>query len=110
MSQTDTAHAWWSRLRHQGLLLSPVVMIERYPTAPPTVPFPALPRLRDARTRFASKIEGTREGEDYNQAAILGFMDSLLENFVGLEGQIAKQHDIPEKVTAVVRIANRTET
>ena len=33
MSQTDTAHAWWSRLRHQGLLLSPVVMIERPPHA-----------------------------------------------------------------------------
>ncbi len=110
MSQNDTAHAWWSRLRHQGLLLSPVVMVERYPTAPPAVPFPVLPRLRDARTRFASKIEGTREGEDYNQAAILGIVDALLENFVGLEGQIAKQHDIPEKVTAVVRIANRTET
>ena len=39
MSQTDTAHAWWSRLRHQGLLLSPVVMVERYPTAPPAAQF-----------------------------------------------------------------------
>jgi len=110
VSQTDTVHAWWSRLRHQGLLLSPVVMVERYPTAPPAAAFPALPRLRDAQTRFASKIEGTREGADYNQAAILGFVDALLENFVGLEGQVAKQHDIPEKVTAVVRIANRSET
>ena len=25
MSQEDKAHAWWSRLRHQGLLLSPVI-------------------------------------------------------------------------------------
>jgi hypothetical protein len=63
MNQTDTAHAWWSRLRHQGLLLSPVVMVERYPTAPPSVPFPVLPRLRDARTRFASRLEGVKEGE-----------------------------------------------
>ena len=34
MSQVDTAHAWWSRLRHQGLLLSPVVMLERYADRP----------------------------------------------------------------------------
>ena len=39
MSQEDTAHAWWSRLRHQGLLLSPVVMLERYPSAPQPAPF-----------------------------------------------------------------------
>ena len=38
MSQVDTAHAWWSRLRHQGLLLSPVVMLERYPSAPEPAP------------------------------------------------------------------------
>ena len=39
MSQVDTAHAWWSRLRHQGLLLSPVVMLERYPSAPEPATF-----------------------------------------------------------------------
>ena len=39
MSQVDTVHAWWSRLRHQGLLLSPVVMLERYPDAPQQAPF-----------------------------------------------------------------------
>src|SRR5207253_4980823 len=76
MSQTDTVHAWWSRLRHQGLLLSPVVMVERYPEAPPAVPFHVKDRLRDARTRFAATL-----GEDCeaDQAAVLSFVDALLE-------------------------------
>ena len=55
MSQ-DTAHAWWSRLRHQGLLLSPVVMLERYPSAPESAQWAATNKLRDAQTRFAAKI------------------------------------------------------
>ena len=111
MSQTDTAHAWWSRLRHQGLLLSPVVMVERYPTAPPAAKFPALPKLRDARTRFESHIDAGKHGADRDQAAILGFADALLESFVGhTGGRLAKQHNIPENLTAVVRIGSRSDT
>ena len=60
MSQVDTAHAWWSRLRHQGLLLSPVVMLERYPSAPEPAPWSATNKLRDAQTRFAR--QGRRRG------------------------------------------------
>ena len=111
MSQPDTAHAWWSRLRHQGLLLSPVVMVERYPTAPPEAKFPALPKLRDARTRFESHIDAGKQGSDRDQAAILGFTDALLESFVGhTGGRLAKQHNIPENLTAVVRIGSRSDT
>lgn len=111
MNQTDTTHAWWSRLRHQGLLLSPVVMVERYPTAPPYVPFPALPRLRDARTRFASKLESAKEGEDRDQAAILSFVDALVENFLGHRGgRVAKQGQFSENFTVPIRIGSRTET
>ena len=57
MSQVDTAHAWWSRLRHQGLLLSPVVMLERYASAPEQAHFSATGKLRDAYTRFVSTAE-----------------------------------------------------
>lgn len=111
INQTDTAHAWWSRLRHQGLLLSPVVMVERYPTAPPAAPFPMLPRLRDARTRFVSKIEGAKEGEDRDQATILSFVDALVENFLGhTGGRVAKQGHFSEKYTVPIRIGSRTET
>lgn len=111
MSQIDTAHAWWSRLRHQGLLLSPVVMVERYPTAPPDVKFPALPRLRDARTRYASHIDAENPGAERNQAAVLSFTDAVLETFIGhTDLRLAKQQNIPENLTAVVRIGSRTDT
>jgi hypothetical protein len=111
MSQIDTAHAWWSRLRHQGLLLSPVVMVERYPTAPPEAKFPSLPRLRDARTRFESQITSGKPGAERDQGAILGFTDALLESFVGhTGGRLAKQGSIPENLTAIVRIGSRSDT
>jgi hypothetical protein len=108
MSQNDTAHAWWSRLRHQGLLLSPVVMIERYPNAPPAAPFHAKNRLRDARTRFAATVGGDGERD---QAAVLSFVDAVLENFIGHDAaRLAKLHSIPEKLTVPVRIGSKTET
>lgn len=111
MSQTDTAHAWWSRLRHQGLMLSPVVLVERYPTAPPPAHFSALNRLRDARTRFASKIESAKEGSDRDQAAVLGFVDALIENFLGhTDGRVAKQGQFSEKFTVPIRIGSRIDT
>jgi len=108
MSQNDTAHAWWSRLRHQGLLLSPVVMIERYLEAPPSAPFHAKNRLRDAHTRFSASLNDNGEAD---QAAVLAFVDALVENFVGHPAaQHAKQHSIPEKLTVPVRIGSKTET
>lgn len=111
MSQTDTAHAWWSRLRHQGLLLSPVVLVERYPDAPAVPPFPALPRLRDARTRFISKIEAAKEGADRDQATVLAFVDALVENFIGnTDGRYAKQGQFSETFTVPIRIGSRTDT
>ena len=60
MSQEDKAHAWWSRLRHQGLLLSPVVMLERYPSAPEPAPYMPTARLRDDHTRFVSTAEARK--------------------------------------------------
>ena len=62
MSQQDTAHAWWSRLRHQGLLLSPVVMLERFPPPRSLRRSTGWPELRDAYTRFVSTAEA-RQGE-----------------------------------------------
>ena len=111
MSQTDTAHAWWSRLRHQGLLLSPVVMIERYADAPEPVPFYVNDRLRNAHTRFLSSTSDDPRKDGHDQAAILQFTDSLLENFIGHPAShLAKQHSIPDKWTVAVRIGTRSET
>ncbi len=111
MSQADTAHAWWSRLRHQGLLLSPVVMVERYPTAPPAARFPLLDKLRDEYTRFVSAIADLKENENRDEATILKWVDGLLEKYVGcVQGQVAKQHDARVSLAVPVRIGTRNET
>jgi hypothetical protein len=111
MNPHDAAHAWWSRLRHQGLLLSPVVMLERYPSAPEKAPFHALQRLRNAYTRFASTATSRQEVPELQQPAILAWVDALLEQYVGYPSQrVAKQHAIPERLNAVVRIGSRSDT
>jgi hypothetical protein len=111
MSQQDTAHAWWSRLRHQGLLLSPVVMLERFPAAPEPAPFHKTARLRDAYTRFVSTAEARQDETQLEQSAILAWTDALLENYVGHgKTRIATQHSIPENLTAAIRIGNKSDT
>jgi hypothetical protein len=110
MSQVDTAHAWWSRLRHQGLLLSPVVMLERYPSAPEPAPFAAIAKLRDAHTRFVSTAEARKGDAEIEQSAILAWVDALLDPYLGHHwGRVARQNAIPEKLTTVVRIGSRSE-
>lgn len=106
----DTAHVWWSRLRHQGLLLSPVVMLDRYPAEPSPPPFYVTRKLKDAYTRFAATLDSSRTDVEIDQNAVLGFIDVLLESYVGQDGRLARQHHIPEKLTAAARIGSRTET
>lgn len=111
MSQNNSPHAWWSRLRHQGLLLSPVVMVERYASAPPAARFPLLDNLRNDFNRFDSYLDGLKENVERDEAAILKWTDAVLEKYVQCgQGQIAKQHAIAPNLTAPVRIGNRTET
>lgn len=111
MNQQDIAHAWWSRLRHQGLLLSPVVMLERFPAAPEPAPFHKTARLRHAYTRFISATVGQALLPAPEQSAILAWTDALLENYIGhSKTSIASQHSIPQNLTAPVRIGNKSDT
>ena len=112
MSQQDTAHAWWSRLRHQGLLLSPVVMLERFPAAPEPAPFHVKRKAagRPHPVCFHGRSPPGRSRE-LEQSAILAWTDALLENYVGHgQARLAKQHNIPDNLTAVVRIGTRSDT
>lgn len=110
MSDIDTNHAWWSRLRHQGLLLSPVVMLERFPDRPTQPPFPKPEKLRDARTKFLARLDNTAPDADRDENAVLSWLDAVLETYIGQDGRVGKGHSIPEKLTAVIRIGSRSET
>jgi hypothetical protein len=111
MASQANAHAWWSRLRHQGLLLSPVVLLERYPSAPEPAPFSATAKLRDSYNRFVSTAEARKGDAEIEQAAILNWTDALLDPYLGHRwGRIARQNAIPERLAVVVRIGSRSET
>jgi len=111
MNENHSPHAWWSRLRHYGMLLSPVVLVERYPGPPPGARFPLLENLRNDYNRFVSKLADLKENAERDEATILKWVDAILEKYIVCnEGQIAKQHDIRINITAPIRIGNRTET
>ncbi len=113
MTVLQTQHTWWERLRHHGLLLSPVVMQERFPTAPAPVPEYLSLNLRDIYRRLIEPL--TRGGENKKKEidtnTVLQWTDVLLEKFLGYDHtQIAKQQDIPEVFKKVIRIGSRSET
>lgn len=93
------------------MIHSPVVMVERYPSAPEAITFSALGKLRDAHTRFATKAKAQADGAEGDQAAILGFVDAVFENLLGHTGtRLTKQHNIPEKLAVAIRIGSRSDT
>jgi hypothetical protein len=111
MSTEDTRFAWWSRLRHSGLLLSPVVQIEKYAEAPEEPKWYQPEKLRTSYNRFLASIDRSKDRPQLAQGDILTWLDALLEKYIGHEDQrLSRSHNIPESLTAVIRIGSRTET
>lgn len=111
MNNDDSQFAWWSRLRHSGLLLSPVVQIEKYAEPPENLKWYQPDKLRTAYTRFVASIDRSRDRPQLAQGDILTWVDAVLEKYIGHTDQrLARSHSIPESLTAVFRIGSRTET
>jgi Eco57I restriction-modification methylase len=113
---TDQAHAWWSRLRHQGLLLSPVVLLERFPEAPEPAAWHILRSLRDRHTHFQAAETEDERGRpiDLEKSTVLTWLDSVLRlncdyGAAHADGRY-KASQIPDSLRATVRIGSRTET
>jgi hypothetical protein len=85
MSIDDNQLAWWSRLRHSGLLLSPVVQIEKYAQRPDDPPWFALENIRNAYTRFNASIDRASGRPLMTQGDVLAWVDHILEKFIGHE-------------------------
>jgi len=113
MRREDSLHAWWSRLRHQGLLLSPVVLVDRFPTMPAGLSWQKGQTLRDAYTRFRAQTAPTdANGKDrLEERPVLEWVDALFGTCLGHQnGRLAKSNNIPENLRTMVRIGNRTES
>jgi hypothetical protein len=107
MTDPNATHAWWYRLRHQGMLLSPVVLLERYAPKPEAIKPYTLRKLRDANNAFRAALTD----DQIETQKILEWLDTLLTDGLGLPGStLAKQNAIPESLTALVRIGSRTQT
>jgi hypothetical protein len=111
MSTDDTRFAWWSRLRHSGLLLSPVVQIEKYAEAPEKPKWYQPEKLRTAYNRFLASMDRSKDRPQLAQGDILTWVDALLEKYIGHADQrLVRSHNMPESLTAVIRVGSRTET
>jgi hypothetical protein len=111
MSIDDNQLAWWSRLRHSGLLLSPVVQIEKYAQRPDDPPWFAPENIRNAYTRFNASIDRASGRPLMTQGDVLAWADHILEKFIGHDGQrLVRSHSIPESLSVAIRIGSRSET
>ncbi len=107
MTESNATHAWWYRLRHQGMLLSPVVLLECYSPTPEAIKPHTWRKLRDANTAF----QATLTDGHIDAQKVLAWLDTLLTDGIGLTGSVlVKQNAIPESLTAMVRIGSRTQT
>lgn len=110
MKQILNAHEWWSRLRHQGLLLSPAVMVDRF-GAPDFLDEFLIDYLRRSHDRFqaSSKTKRTRELE-ITESNVLRFVDDLFEGFLKYSTfNVRKQGQIPDSLIASFQIGSRRE-
>ncbi|MCA9137173.1 MAG: hypothetical protein KDB00_10450 [Planctomycetales bacterium] len=111
MSVDDNQFAWWSRLRHSGLLLSPVVQIEKYSEEPEPSQWYAPDKIRNAYTKFNASIDRSSGRPQMASGDVLAWVDHVLERFIGHTDQrLARSHNIPESLSALIRIGSRTET
>ncbi|MFB3789296.1 MAG: hypothetical protein ACE15F_23300 [bacterium] len=116
MTTAATLHAWWERLRHQGLLLSQVVLQERFKQNPSPVDRRETEKLRDAFQQFRAlnqldNPDPSRKNVEIDQNSILQWTDKLLESLLGYDSSaVLRQNAIPDSLKIVIHIGSRGET
>lgn len=96
----DDRLAWWSGLNHQGMLISPAVLLEVFSNGG-TSPSPwQYERLRDRYTAFVARTS-QNGAERLTGAAIRDWLDAIFTGPLGYDrGRWIKQDLIPESLTA----------
>lgn len=81
----DEPNSWWTTLRHQGVLLSPIVLEETFPDGPPTISELEYETLRRGYRQFKN---------DPDQ--LYDWLDTVLEDLLGhSQSQWLKEHNVP---------------
>lgn len=82
-TQTSTANAWWTTLRHGGVLISPLVLDETLPQGPATTSDWEVDKLRRAWMQFTQRPEGAAAAQKHLEQAVGPWLDAVLETFLG---------------------------
>ena len=82
MQTTPDRHAWWSELRHGGVLISPAVLSEQFPQVAQPGAY-SYYRLRDRYNSFASWWEKQTNVAQGDAAPLHAWLDAVLEEFLG---------------------------
>lgn len=79
-NRTEEVNAWWSTLRHEGVLISPLVLEEALPTGPQRVPDGLLDYLRNRYQRFINQPDNIGDWLDAVFERLLGQMSEAWRN------------------------------
>ncbi|MFZ5827169.1 MAG: Eco57I restriction-modification methylase domain-containing protein [Bacillota bacterium] len=83
MSELDRTFAWYGNLRHQGLLISPAVLLEYFPPAGRPATAYEYERLRDRYNRFLAQIDSNGEGGALPVEPVRAWIDALMTGPLG---------------------------
>src|SRR6185312_7839134 len=79
-------HAWWSELRHSGLVVAPALLEEYFPEGPDEPKWFSYQRLRERYAIFETWCQRERAYEQgADQKPLFTWLDGVLENFLGHE-------------------------
>lgn len=84
MSEQDQRFAWYGNLRHQGLLISPAVLMESFPEGGRVLSPREYDRLRDRYNRFVAQSGGPSDsGTPMRLEALRHWLDALVLETLG---------------------------
>ncbi len=82
----SSLHAWWSDLRHNGLVVAPALLEEFFPKGPIEPSFYRYQRLRERYTAFDTWYRSARAYEqDASYKPLNDWLESVLDIFLGHE-------------------------
>lgn len=89
---------WWGRLRHGGLLLSPVVLGEYLPEGPADLKTDKYDKLRDSLTIFEANHNAREKGDN---SSLFRWLDSIFEGLLEYQAPLwLKETEVTDRFKA----------
>ncbi len=82
MPDEETLNPWWTDLRHGGMIISPAVLDETFPSGADSVNGRPYQKLRDAWNRFEAWLSSPHS-DSGGAAPLYRWLDAVLEDYLG---------------------------